>query len=309
MIVHPFADQGNFTQFHNVALDVIMPAISGSAWKVLCLIVRRTKGHHVEETNISYADIKAGTGLKNDNTVSNALKELSEGAFIRIIESPDRWTPTGYRLNKQCQLESPETEDYSTTKNVVTTEIVVEAPTTEIVVPTTEIVVEPTTEIVVPNVLRNLDKKSSTTASAVVCVRAREATPNEHSPPSPEPFIEGESDPRFSSPHFTAYATACGLKMMRWKTRAQVAGYAQDLVDAGYTVEQINLAARRWYERFPGQEVTPPGVHQFFEQIEPLLRRRKVAENEPRKTEGDKRLRRIAEQRFIRAIPESAGNS
>jgi phage replication O-like protein O len=120
--IRPFADPNSkYTMFDNYLLDRIMPEIKPNAWKILCLIIRKTRGWHKESDRISFSQIKRGTGISSDETISNALKQLSAKQYI-LIEHNEKWQATKYKINTSF-----------------TTKIEVE--------PTTKIEVEPTTKI------------------------------------------------------------------------------------------------------------------------------------------------------------------
>lgn len=97
----------------------------------------------------------------------------------------------------------------------------------------------------------------------------------EKQPPDPAttshaPFVEGESDPRFQTPHFLAVCRACGFnpKNVSWKKAAQIAVAATRLAD--YSPEQIDLARGAW------NRPTPPHPDQIADEIDRLLA---IAEN------------------------------
>ena len=113
MKVKPFAEQGRFTQVHNLCFDQIMPRVSGSAWKVLCLIVRHTRGKQKKFDGFPYAGIKSGTGIKSDTTVAAALRELTEismfGTPVLLKREGDKngqtsHTATKYMLNPNFEI-------------------------------------------------------------------------------------------------------------------------------------------------------------------------------------------------------------
>jgi len=112
-VVKPFAEQGNWTQMHNLLIDIVMPGVSDSTWKVLCFMVRHTKGMHKKHQGLSYDDIMAGTGIASRSTVSRALAELLNPALFgsAVIVKKDaaargisRRTPTRYALNPAFRL-------------------------------------------------------------------------------------------------------------------------------------------------------------------------------------------------------------
>lgn len=83
----------HYTQIPDEAFDVLMPILSGSEWKVLCYIMRRTFGFKKSEDHIAYSQfmkgittsdgrvLDQGAGVTSPTTLSNALKVL-EGMGI-----------------------------------------------------------------------------------------------------------------------------------------------------------------------------------------------------------------------------------
>ncbi len=111
--VEIFGRQGHFTQMDDLAFDVLMPRLSGAAWKVLCLIVRKTRGWNKKSDAISYSQIKAGTGIKSDTTIRAALKDLlaldkqGQPTSLSIILKRDgasQFDATRYALNRKFSL-------------------------------------------------------------------------------------------------------------------------------------------------------------------------------------------------------------
>lgn len=108
-VIKPFENSAkNFTLFNNALLDIIMPDLSPNAWKVLCLIIRQTRGWQKDQDSISFSQIRQGTGIASDSTVSKALKELTTKQYI-LAKKNAVWKATSYALN----------EDFSTTLSVV----------------------------------------------------------------------------------------------------------------------------------------------------------------------------------------------
>jgi hypothetical protein len=75
--IEPFAASPNdFVAIHKVCFDFIMPIVSDSAWKVLCFIIRKTRGFQKVADDIAYKQIAAGTGIRSSTTIRRALMEL-----------------------------------------------------------------------------------------------------------------------------------------------------------------------------------------------------------------------------------------
>ena len=122
MKVKPFARQGHYVVFDTALLDYVMPGISHTAWKILCYIIRRTRGWQKDHDKISYRQIKKGTGIKSDTTVSSGLKLLvSDKKIVLAQGSGDKWTAYTYGLNADFELEipTPKNEVAVTPKNEV----------------------------------------------------------------------------------------------------------------------------------------------------------------------------------------------
>jgi len=112
-IVHPFADQGNYTSVHNAVFDVMLPALPPNAFKVLCFIIRQTRGWRRERAQLSYTEIARGTGIRSSATLAEAIKALLCKEYIVAKPSDDRWDATDYGLNTDLEI------DVSTTENEV----------------------------------------------------------------------------------------------------------------------------------------------------------------------------------------------
>lgn len=102
--IRPFARQGHYTVLDNFILDHIMPNVAPNAWKVLCFIIRKTVGWQKEEDKLSLGQIMTGTGIKNRNTVSNAISQLERDHYILVHRPDDQKTPNTYSLNSDYEL-------------------------------------------------------------------------------------------------------------------------------------------------------------------------------------------------------------
>lgn len=87
----------NSFQIANAVVDDYLSRMSGSAWKCYGIIVRKTTGWQKEMDYIPVAQFKTITGIKKDDTVTDALKELEELGLIISIKRQGQ--VTGYRLN------------------------------------------------------------------------------------------------------------------------------------------------------------------------------------------------------------------
>lgn len=109
VLIRPFASQTSFTVFHNILLDVIMPELSGNQWKVLTYIVRRTIGWQKQQEVLSYEQIRTGTGIASDTTISACLDALEQFGYIAIERAPKQtggqeWQANVYKLNTDYQM-------------------------------------------------------------------------------------------------------------------------------------------------------------------------------------------------------------
>ena len=108
--IKPFARPG-FTMFNNYILDHIMPDLSASGWKVLCVAIRQTIGWQDEEAEsgrremevISYSQFRQMTGIRSDQTVARAIKEcVDKGYMLRV---PGEGQEISYGLNMDYEIE------------------------------------------------------------------------------------------------------------------------------------------------------------------------------------------------------------
>ena len=108
--IKPFARPG-FTMFNNYILDHIMPDLSASGWKVLCVAIRQTIGWQDNEAEsgrremevISYSQFRQMTGIGSDQTVARAIKEcVDKGYMLRV---PGEGQEISYGLNMDYEIE------------------------------------------------------------------------------------------------------------------------------------------------------------------------------------------------------------
>lgn len=86
----------NSFQVPNAVIDELMAHISANALKCYLLIVRKTVGWQKELDYISTSQFYKFTGIKKDDTVFTALKELES---LNLIERyPRHGKPTGFKL-------------------------------------------------------------------------------------------------------------------------------------------------------------------------------------------------------------------
>lgn len=104
--IKPFTRQDGYTIFDNTILDYIMPSVSGNAWKVLCLIIRKTRGWQKESDEISFSQIRDGSGIKTNHTVARAVDELEQAGYIIVTRGAGDWDTNTYALNLDYELDT-----------------------------------------------------------------------------------------------------------------------------------------------------------------------------------------------------------
>jgi hypothetical protein len=126
--IKPFERPG-YTMFNNCVLDHIMPDLSSSAWKVICVAVRQTIGWVDRETEsgrkekdrISYSQFLEKTGLGSSATVSKGIKECLEKGYLLREPSAEHKQAYDYRLNMGYEMDVPETTSETEEVGVETT--------------------------------------------------------------------------------------------------------------------------------------------------------------------------------------------
>jgi len=83
MNIKPFAEQGNFTQVHNVVFDEMMAELTNSEFKLLMIIIRQHYGVNELSRTISIPYIAEKTGLTRSEIVT-AMIGLLEKNIIDI---------------------------------------------------------------------------------------------------------------------------------------------------------------------------------------------------------------------------------
>jgi hypothetical protein len=112
--VRPFAEHGHYTEVHDAVFDVIMKRCPPNAFKVLCLILRKTRGWRKDSDSISYTQIRNGTGIASDTTVHTALKWLhDQGMILRHDEGRASTEAMGYSIDRSYNFEARATRTVS----------------------------------------------------------------------------------------------------------------------------------------------------------------------------------------------------
>lgn len=140
--IKPFREEEKFTRVHNYLFDVVMPSLKPNAWKVLCFVIRQTigwkdrEGGRKQTDQLSYSQLRKGTGIASDMTLHAALKELLKAKLVKCQKGKHRDAHT-YGLNLDYEAITTETVEH---EKISTTETVA--------IGSTEIVVHSTTETV-----------------------------------------------------------------------------------------------------------------------------------------------------------------
>ncbi|MAL19424.1 MAG: hypothetical protein CL670_04565 [Balneola sp.] len=85
-----------FTKFPNVLLDDVMPMVGPSAFKILSVIIRKSKGYQKKGDMISITQFEDNSGLSR-NTVLDAINELVDK---RIIKKQKKKNSFWYSINE-----------------------------------------------------------------------------------------------------------------------------------------------------------------------------------------------------------------
>jgi hypothetical protein len=130
MAVKPFENPyADFTSFKNVTLDVIMPALSATGWKLLCCVIRQTWGWadptsptgRKQDDQLSYSQLMEKTGIKSPTTISRVIQENLVAGYIlrhRVGVDVRSGKPLyAYSLNTEYEFSAPKTGVLSTPKN------------------------------------------------------------------------------------------------------------------------------------------------------------------------------------------------
>lgn len=266
MSIKPFNTDNGYTQFHNYVIDEIMPTLGPNAWKVLCLIIRKTRGWHKDEDAISYSQIMSGTGIKNRTTVSAALDELTTRGYV-IANARGRRAST-YRLN----------QDYT-------------APDGSTKIEQSEICTTTSTEIVPPVV-----QKSDTQKKA--------KKERKHAPAAPA-AREDEKISAHPLTLKMAEICRIDLATATHTTKQQLFQSARILIGEGCTVEELRAAGLDWFQNDwrsgdksrPIRQRQAPTPARLREKVGEL--RRAVTEDntpawlEERKEQGERQIAKI----------------
>lgn len=111
-LVRPFARAGFYTVLDNALIDVLMPRVSPSAWKIVTALVRQTTGWHRETVAVTQSALARLAGLSENTTIS-ATRELlvpdpsicvAEHGAVIVATRSSRREPLTYALNAAFTL-------------------------------------------------------------------------------------------------------------------------------------------------------------------------------------------------------------
>ena len=248
-----FDSKRNYTPKHNYLYDVVLPKISKNAWATLDFFIRQTDGWGDEEASLSYADIKRGTGIKSDGTISKVIRELISYNYIIVKPGENTWEPNRYALNADLEIE----DDYHAS------DYRCKRPTTKIEVaeytPTTKNEVAPTSKI------EELYKEGKKEEKHVVVAQNAQAT--EQQSLFEEPLPEQPKSKRGRKPNSektpeqlaahqeylarkreieAIWVECIGVKPVHF---GEIAKSSKALAEAGYTGEQVRDCFKHMLER------------------------------------------------------------
>jgi hypothetical protein len=103
--VRPYIEQGHYTTVHDALFDVVMPRLSGNEWKILCYILRQTRGWQRVTKEVSLRQIRQETGIGSLTTVQKAVDSLVDKEHIKATRGNDKWEATVYCLNTAFEME------------------------------------------------------------------------------------------------------------------------------------------------------------------------------------------------------------
>jgi hypothetical protein len=108
-----------FTQVPNQIFDDLMPLLNPAAFKIVCLIYRKTRGWHKDIDQISFSQILEGTGIKSTATVAKHIDSLHKGGIILRTRGGTTWDANSYALNPKFDTSTLKNEVEPTLKNEV----------------------------------------------------------------------------------------------------------------------------------------------------------------------------------------------
>lgn len=272
--IRPFSDQGHYTGVHNVVFDILMPRLSDTAFKVLCLIIRKTKGHDKRSDEIPYSAFFVGTGIKSSATVSKALKELLESEYILKKADGSKFGAARYALNRRWEVpvewivdaDSIALENEERSLNSKASSLENEASLEN------EDALE--NEAVPLQNLKHHKKESNTFTNVQVSSPQEKKIPEKVSKKNQResPYSWGALIPLENDVH-AALVTSLHVKTSSTeKKKRAVEELARDFIADGRTVEQIaQVVSKYWANKFKrayfGEAPTPEVMRDHFDEI------------------------------------------
>lgn len=104
--VRPFEEGGHYTKVFDPIFDEVMPRCPPNAYKVLMLILRKTRGWQKQSDRLSVRQIRRGTGIRSENTVRAALAWLLDEGLVLMVGDYNRANRVAceYALNETYQV-------------------------------------------------------------------------------------------------------------------------------------------------------------------------------------------------------------
>ena len=103
MNIKPFdKPEQDFTMLHNSVFDLVMRQCTPSEWKVLCAILRKTRGWQKESDYVSYSQLSEITGISSYSTIKKAINGLERNKMIEVLVGNNE-TSNLYKLNKNYE--------------------------------------------------------------------------------------------------------------------------------------------------------------------------------------------------------------
>lgn len=280
--IKPFSDQGHYTGVHNIIFDYVMPRVSHTAFKVLCFIIRKTKGHGKKCDEIPYTAFFEGTGISSPTTINKAIKELEDEKIILKKSRDVRFGSVKYALNRSYEIPLSAVEE--SPENSPAERVINESGITE------NVAMEPATENVIPeNGVGEWDSRkcSDTATENGASIKTKKDI-------SPFTNVQGERADEISDsqkvekkspkkdaipndhPVRLALVAACQIDtdspLTSRGTFIQVAEATKAIIAAGTPPDKIEAAAADWYVHdWRGQRGDPPTPAQFRAHLSKFL--------------------------------------
>lgn len=103
--IYPLHNLERHSPISNDMIDYIMPKLNPTAWRMLCLIARKTSGWNKRWDAISFSQFRKLANIGSNTTVQKGLNTLDEGGYILRRSQPGRQNADCYALNIDLCLE------------------------------------------------------------------------------------------------------------------------------------------------------------------------------------------------------------